>query len=200
MIKKSGLLARVSKDLKGYKLFSDYLLRLAPHAIVGYALDVSPTWLYVWKCMIPLYDPVPFLNLSLSHRIGEPAHLTDQDGHPKRDMDKLAAFVLDVVEHNPLDDRRSNPEELLACIGDTDAIDLYLRKIRGFARSYIGDFSGARSDLEIVSDAYIANPSQTILVGADQILALLISNRNDAQAKLEEWERDKRQHFEAGTL
>ena len=65
-------IAKVLSSLPGFrKLGSFYIGACNQEVISGYALDSPPGGVYVWRFILPAYDRIDFLHMSLGERIAQ---------------------------------------------------------------------------------------------------------------------------------
>lgn len=197
---KRALTKKLVELLPDARAFSNYILRQGPHTLEGYALDITPGWIYVWKCTIPLYDNVPFLHLTFSHRVGDPVKLDSANGARSAISNEVAEHVIKTVMDKSRGDKFKSLEEILSITNDSDRYDFYIRKLRAFTLLHLGNPKEAELDLMPVAEALYNNPSQAALAGADTIMEIISRDPIAARMKILEWEEIMKLRFLTGDL
>lgn len=82
------LVAKVLSSLPGFRNSGGYYIGTCNAEVVsGYALDVPPGGIYVWRFVVPAYDRIDFLHLSLGTRIAQFSR--KETGSRSNDLDAL---------------------------------------------------------------------------------------------------------------
>ena len=186
---KKAILEKIAKLHPGYKVDSSFIFCVNGHAVTGCAIDFTPACIYLWELLIPLYDPFPFMHLTMSNRIGFLEKFDKNLGRRVKLTDAVS-YIEDMANDFGIFNRHPvSPEEILNISGGKKGADLYAKKINAFSNVYIGNYAGALGDLEEVSSTYNRFPSQEVLKGAGEILGVLKINGSRAKSALETWER-----------
>jgi hypothetical protein len=180
----SLIIKAILERLSEFKNHKNYILQIKEHAAIGYALDRSPGWIYIWKLMVPLYDIFPCLHLSLGNRIGKVARSHSPTMERNVEMIKEAT---EIVEANLIDKQFGDLEDIATYLSGSEV--LYHQKLLSFTNIYLGrNDTATERCLEDLSNIFLQYPAQLSLNGSGEILDLLRTDYTLAKEKLIEWE------------
>lgn len=91
---KKAVAARLLAKLPGFRRLGSFHLGVCNQEVIsGYALDAPPGGLYVWRFVLPAFDNIDFLHLSLGTRIAELASGEEAQGL-EDERERLASLLL----------------------------------------------------------------------------------------------------------
>jgi hypothetical protein len=134
--------AKVLANLPGFKKFGAFCIGTCNQDVIsGYALDAPPGGVYVARFILPAYDRIDFLHMSLGGRIGHFSHEDIASGS----ADLALLLKTDWQDFSNVHDCRS----LMAYLDRERIVGEYCQWARYLTHARIGDFeAAARVELE----------------------------------------------------
>lgn len=174
---KSIALWRMKRQAKssGLRVVGNFLIAFhTPDVISGFALDPAPSSTYIWTFVVPTYDDLSFLHMTLGQRIAS------------AEVDKDFFCGVHKAHANKLEPVRT-AADLLVHVDGLDFTSDYSEWIKYISAIRIGDFAAADATLKRLLNSPISDLVQHKL---DAVLSSLRDGgESGAQHLLESWSR-----------
>ena len=173
-MKKRDILRRMGKLNAFRKVQSFYIGICNDDIISGYCLDMSPQNVYIWRFVIPSYDNISFLHLSLGFRILHIPLLPQSEDH-KADFEN--EILRDWSQFSKIDNRKS----LIFYINDQTFAGIYPSWVRYITHIIEREFAeadrmteeqgveGEFSELKLISESYSLIKEAKMKLGWDAV-------------------------------
>jgi hypothetical protein len=176
--------AKVLSSLPGFrKLGSFYIGACNQEVISGYALDSPPGGVYVWRFILPAYDRIDFLHMSLGERIAQ--FPRNRDASDSTDLDVL--LKNDWQDFSNARDCRS----LMAYLDRKQVVGDYCQWTRYLTYARVGDLESA-GRLELQWQSSPGSSPRLQLVAQSMKVVLEVKGRSGwsgVQELLTEWSK-----------
>ncbi len=182
---KKSAIAKILSGLGFKKSAGYYLGTCNDDVIAGYALDAPPSAIYIWQLVLPAYDNIEFLHMTLGKRI-----LT----LPKDDDSIAPADVEEALRRDwAIFSKVTDCKSLIAYIGAEGKIGTYALWTRYLTHIRCGEFDAAQhlqNDVQVVREF---SEAQSISAKFADLSAERSRGGWEAcSALLDEWQRKTR--------
>lgn len=172
---KSTALWRMKRQARssGLRVVGNFLIAFHTRDVIsGFTLDPAPSSTYIWTFVVPTYDDLSFLHMSLGQRIAS----AEVDGDFFCGMHKTHANRLEMVR---------TAEDLLIHVDGLDFTSDYSEWIKYLSAIRLGDFVAADATLKRLMNLPMSDLVQRRL---DAVLSSLRNGgESAAQHLLESW-------------
>ncbi|EVT73961.1 MAG: hypothetical protein ACN6PQ_15345 [Stenotrophomonas indicatrix] len=168
-------LRRLKKDAKksGMRVVGNFLIASYTRDVIsGFAIDPAPSAIYLWTFVLPTYDDLPFLHMSLGQRVAV----------AKGDERFFCGMHTEYVENL---ERVRTAADLLIYVDGLDFRNDYSEWIKYISAIRLGDFLAADATLKNLLALPMSSAVQRRL---DAIISVLKNGgESGAQHLLETW-------------
>ncbi|WP_141137972.1 hypothetical protein [Stenotrophomonas sp. CC120222-04] len=172
---KSITLWRMKREAKrsGLRVVGNFLIAFHTRDVIsGFTLDPAPSSTYIWTFVIPTYDDLPYLHMSLGQRIAS------------AELDKAFFCGMHEAYAKKLETVRT-AADLLLYVDSLDFTSDYSEWVKYISAIRLGDFVAADATLKTLLKLPMSNAIQSRL---DAIRSVLKNGgESGAQHLLETW-------------
>ncbi|WP_132392937.1 hypothetical protein [Novosphingobium sp. PhB165] len=124
---------------RGLPLFGDFIVLLKNDDVVsGVALDGAPSSTYIWTFVLPMYDDLSFLHMTLGERVSRCSAEVDclalglNEYHDKISGIKSAKGIIEYIDKNSLNSEYAKWTRLISAIRESDSENSLLKENNTF--------------------------------------------------------------------
>ncbi|HEY0567811.1 MAG TPA: hypothetical protein VGD13_06730 [Xanthobacteraceae bacterium] len=151
----------------------------------GLAVEATPTHIYYWRYLIPLYDKIDFLHFGIAERIWSHSSSESLDMH----------FSESGISEKCIIAPNGSLDEVISYCETVSSDNDYAQKALGLSHIMKGDWIRAEKELKKLRDTRKLSPGSMTMQGIEELVTLLTTVPGGAKELLHQWITENKRKF-----